>query len=185
MNVVHISQYENRVKINDFSSVKQAAEVTGINYYSIIQSCKKKVFCTGKKYIFCYKNDTIADEEWEKHEYIKNNVIVKDKCVIQQDLDENVITIHESIKIASERTAICYTSIINCCKGRLKKAGNYIFKYKDIELTEEEKQMNKNRYDKIMQDYREKHKYELSEKARKRYLQLKSKNWFDDLIENI
>ena len=51
--------------------------------------------------------------------------------VIQIDLlDENkIIGTFNSIKEASEKTKINNTSIIHCCSGKYKKAGNYKWKY--------------------------------------------------------
>ena len=51
--------------------------------------------------------------------------------VIQLDpLDETkIIGTYNSIKEASEKTKINNTSIIHCCSGKYKKAGNYRWKY--------------------------------------------------------
>jgi hypothetical protein len=49
--------------------------------------------------------------------------------VHQFDLNLNVINTYESIKDAENATKIAKSSISKCCKGTLKTAGKYIWKY--------------------------------------------------------
>lgn len=49
----------------------------------------------------------------------------KTKGVAQKTLDGVLIKTYPSAKNASKETGVCLTSIYSCCKGRLKKAGNY------------------------------------------------------------
>jgi hypothetical protein len=53
-----------------------------------------------------------------------------DKKVIQYDLEENYITEHDSITLASKNTNTNRTSIGACCRRELKQAGGFIWKYK-------------------------------------------------------
>ena len=53
----------------------------------------------------------------------------KSKKVIQYDLNGNLIKIWNSIKEAIESTGA--THISDCCKGKSKTAGGYIWRYAD------------------------------------------------------
>ena len=60
-----------------------------------------------------------------------NNKPENSKRVIQLDLldETKIIGTYNSIKEASDKTNINNTSIIHCCSGKYKKAGNYKWKY--------------------------------------------------------
>lgn len=51
------------------------------------------------------------------------------KTIMQYDLDNNLITIWIGIQEAGRELRISAGSICNCCKGKRKTAGNYIWKY--------------------------------------------------------
>ena len=51
--------------------------------------------------------------------------------VIQYSLNNEFIKEWEYIKQASEELGVCYSSIINCCKGKRKTAGGFIWKYQN------------------------------------------------------
>lgn len=53
----------------------------------------------------------------------------KIKAVCQYDLKNNFIDKFESIKEANKHTGINKADICSCCKGKFKKAGNFIWKY--------------------------------------------------------
>lgn len=55
------------------------------------------------------------------------------KPVIQYDLQGNFIKEWEYISLASKELDICLSSIGQCCKGKLKKAGGFVWKYKEAE----------------------------------------------------
>ena len=55
------------------------------------------------------------------------------KCVLQYDLNGNFIKEWEYISLASKELDICLSSIGQCCKGKLKKAGGFVWKYKEVE----------------------------------------------------
>ena len=52
------------------------------------------------------------------------------RMVLQYDLQGNFIKEWDYIALASKTLKICTTSIGQCCRGKLKKAGNYIWKFK-------------------------------------------------------
>ena len=55
------------------------------------------------------------------------------KCVLQYDLNGNFIKEWEYILLASKELGVCLSSIGQCCKGKLKKAGGFVWKYKEAE----------------------------------------------------
>lgn len=55
------------------------------------------------------------------------------KVVLQFDKNNNFISEYESLTDASKRTKCSIADICSCCKGRLKSAGGFIWRYKDSE----------------------------------------------------
>lgn len=67
---------------------------------------------------------------WTHEKY--ENFIPQDnqkKSIYQYDKSNNLINIFESLSEASRNTGINLTCICECCKGRQKTAGGYIWKY--------------------------------------------------------
>lgn len=59
---------------------------------------------------------------------IENSALKRQRIILQYDLEHNFIQEWPSIKIASNELQL--TSISDCCAGRQKRAGQFIFKYK-------------------------------------------------------
>ena len=55
------------------------------------------------------------------------------KCVLQYDLSGNFIKEWEYISLASEELGICLSSIGQCCRGKQRKAGGYIWRFKEAQ----------------------------------------------------
>lgn len=53
------------------------------------------------------------------------------KKVVQYDINGNKVEEFISGKMASEKIKISQTCISSCCKGKIKTAGGYIWKYAD------------------------------------------------------
>ena len=53
------------------------------------------------------------------------------KAIVQYDLDGNFIKEWESIMKVSQETNIKYYSISNNCRGKQKRAGDFIWKFKE------------------------------------------------------
>lgn len=53
------------------------------------------------------------------------------KKVCQFDKNGNLINIFDGIRLAEEKTGIDNSNICACCKGKVKSAGGYIWKYHD------------------------------------------------------
>jgi len=62
---------------------------------------------------------------------IQSTVSYPVRSVSQYTLDSEYIDSYASITIASERTGVTHPSIVKCAKGKLKTAGNFIWKYSD------------------------------------------------------
>lgn len=69
--------------------------------------------------------------EEHKNKLSKSNKGKGCKIVVQYDKEYNYINEFSAIYIASEITGIYATSISRCCRGILKFAGNYIWKFKN------------------------------------------------------
>lgn len=82
-----------------------------------------------QKLSILYKNKKRSIDTINK---IKKNCKPNIKIIIHQfDINNIYIEEYESIKYASDKTGICTSSIIHCCKGRYKTAGGFVWKYKE------------------------------------------------------
>lgn len=87
------------------------------------------------------QNNCVDNLEWcdakfnanygTRNKRMKNNIIKKySKKVIQYDLDGNFIREFNSIEDTAKHFNVTSQSINRCCKGKLKRCKNYIFKFK-------------------------------------------------------
>ena len=58
---------------------------------------------------------------------------IRSRSVKQYDLNGNFIKEHDSIKNASRETGICKVAISNCCRGKSKTSGGFIWEYSNKE----------------------------------------------------
>jgi group I intron endonuclease len=63
----------------------------------------------------------------------ENQIVKRQKKVIQFDLMLNKIAVWDSIKIAGDSLGISKSSICLCCKNKIKTAGNYVWEYLNID----------------------------------------------------
>lgn len=61
---------------------------------------------------------------------LKDILIQDSKWVIQYDKEMNILFEYPSIRDAERKTRINRSNIIKCCKGKVKSAGGFIWKYK-------------------------------------------------------
>ena len=72
-------------------------------------------------------NNNVENLEWCSAQY--NIDYSQSKPVNQYSLDGIYIATYKSIKEASRTTGTDQTGIVDCCKGRLKTSGGFIWKY--------------------------------------------------------
>ena len=80
--------------------------------------------------VSCHRKYDITQESKEKiSQYLTGKISPKRRKVYM--FHDSKIIEFPSISIASKETKILKTSIINCLKGRSKKAGGFIWSYKN------------------------------------------------------
>ena len=76
-------------------------------------------------------NNNVNNLEWctQKYNcnYGKRNDCLR-KRIGQYDLQGNFIKEWQGMRVAAKDLNICYSSIYKCCKGQVKRAGNYIWR---------------------------------------------------------
>lgn len=113
-----IQQYTlDNVLVKTYNSIREIEEETGFkrtNIYNNLCGDSQMAF----NYKWCYLGETSR----------KNKV---KKCILQYDLEGNLIKEYETINEAVEETGIKYMTIYTNLQGRTKQVfGKYIFKYK-------------------------------------------------------
>lgn len=96
---------------------------------------------SGNKKIINHKNGNKQDnrlENLEECDHTYNLIYAyyhgqrKLKPVVQLALSGKILNEYQTAKEAYEKTGVSRSGICNCCKGRKKAAGGYVWKYKDI-----------------------------------------------------
>jgi hypothetical protein len=64
-----------------------------------------------------------------KQSFKNKKIFFKDRQVFQYSLNNEILSLHISIKNATKSTGINSSSILNCCKKRNKTAGGYKWKF--------------------------------------------------------
>ena len=79
------------------------------------------------------KTGKVLTEEHKKHmsEALKGNTNAPTKSVIQFSKEGDLIAEYPSTWEAERQTGCNHSSISQCCKGKLKSVGGYIWKYKE------------------------------------------------------
>lgn len=123
----HISQ-EHRVcqydlngnYIQTFDTVADAARQMGVHRKAISSCCKRdRPSC--KNFLWRYEGDEPPID------YVHE--LKKRRQIKQYDLNEKFIKIFNSISDAAKTLGISRSAVGNCCSGRTKSAGGYIWKY--------------------------------------------------------
>lgn len=114
-----VSQYTLEGKhVRDHASAKEASEcVEGANRSYITQVCKGKRKSAGG-FLWAYKGDPVP--EYSKQYF---------RAVIQYSLKGKKIAEYRSLTAAQQATGVELHNISECCRGKSKTAGGFIWKY--------------------------------------------------------
>lgn len=74
--------------------------------------------------------EMVTASENQKHAFNILKRKTNGKIILQYDLDNNFIKEYASACEANRQTKICRSCINDCCNGKLKTAGGYIWKFK-------------------------------------------------------
>lgn len=111
------------VYIATFSSVQDAADTIKIHPSNIRKNCNGMTkSCGGFKWKWKSENEDI--EYYEKKERKKN------RKVCQYDLKGNLIKEYNNVKQAAEENSVNKSGIYNCCCGKQKISGGFMWSYK-------------------------------------------------------
>lgn len=113
-----VSQYTlDGTFIQHWPSAKEASENTPANRSYITQVCKGKRKSAGS-FLWSYKGDPIPS--FSKKYY---------RPVQQLDLNNDLIATFQSLTEAQNQTGVELHNISECCRGKSKTAGGYIWRY--------------------------------------------------------
>lgn len=117
-----IIQYDlNYIMLKKYKCIKDAVDESN----GFFSSAKISACCVGKRKHhreFIWKYDDGKD-------FNKIEINLLEKQIIQFDKSLNEINRYPSIKIAENETNIHSANICACCRGKVKTAGGYIWKY--------------------------------------------------------
>lgn len=126
--------------IKEWESASEAARQLGMNASDISSCCNNKSKTAGR-YIWTYKGKELKTEDIDKHKPFRYQC----KPINQYSLDGKFIKKYDSIKDAviennfnPKNINSGISNICCCCSGTTKRAYNYIWRYADAELNENE-----------------------------------------------
>ena len=112
--------------INIYPSINNAAKINNLDHQNISKCCKNIVRMVGG-FVWRFEGDLTPVQ------YVGGTD--KFREIYQFDLDNNLLNKYENVKVASNELGILQQGIINCCSGKYKTCGGYIWKYKKFILT--------------------------------------------------
>ncbi len=116
--------------VNKWHGISHASKTLGYSRRNI-ELCCNMVYGhkTAYGYYWFYEDDFNKNKiDWNY--YVSNQKIIYDgKCVVQKDLNGNILSTFKSIMEAHRMTNINRQSIQYCLQGKQKTAKNYIFEY--------------------------------------------------------
>lgn len=122
--------------VNEYNSITEASEKTGVCSTGISKCCKKEGYYAGD-YIWVWKEDAnvcireLAFSINVAHQKSLTDRLNKvSKKVVQLTIKGDFIDEYESVASAALNSNVNSTSISHACKGKLKTAGGYRWKYK-------------------------------------------------------
>ncbi|WP_442637766.1 NUMOD1 domain-containing DNA-binding protein [Rossellomorea marisflavi] len=121
--------------VQEFETVEEAEEKTGVSKYKIVEVLTKKKEAYGN-HIFVLEDEYKTRREVRKYvkelvERLGLNIKKQNKKwrapILQYDLEKNYIATHDSMAIASKKTGIFQGMISPCVNGKLNYTKGYIF----------------------------------------------------------
>lgn len=107
--------------INVYPSINNASKINNLSHGNIAKCCKNKIRMVGG-FVWRFEGDLTPVE------YVGGTD--KFRRIYQYDLDGNLLRDYDNAKLASIDLGILMQGITNCCSGKSKSAGGYIWKYK-------------------------------------------------------
>lgn len=85
----------------------------------------------GEKNSFFGKKHKTETIEKNKNKNIETLTKLKGRKIAQYSMDGNLIRLYNSVRSAAREIGRSHPSILNCCKGNLKHAHGFVWKYLD------------------------------------------------------
>ena len=120
--------------VKEYECIKDASEETGINKGNISLCCNNERKTTGG-FIWRFSDDELTKEhlDWINHNGHSDHWIP----VCQYSKNGNFIKRYESLTLAGLAVNLDAATIMACCKGVIKFAADFIWRYADEELTQQ------------------------------------------------
>lgn len=115
---------KNNEFVKRYNSIIEAVKETGINDGNISQCCLGKLKTSGN-YLWMYETDYLNGEKYDENNLINRCL----KPVLQFTKNNEFVKRYNSITEASRETEIACSNISQCCSGKRKSAGGFIWKY--------------------------------------------------------
>ena len=119
--------------IREWNSMKEAGDTLQISRGNITSCCKGNYRSAGG-FVWRYKIGTIEDRICVGKVGYEASSESKKKSINQHTKQGIFVREWPSMKEAGETLKIARESITRCCKGELKSAGKFVWKYKEKEL---------------------------------------------------
>ena len=113
--------------IDIYPSINNAAKINNLEQRNISKCCKN-IFRMVGGFVWRFEGDLTPVE------YVGGSD--KFREIYQFDLNNKLLAKYDNVKMASNELGILSQGIINCCKGKYKTCGGYIWKYKKSVLEE-------------------------------------------------
>ena len=120
--------------VKEYECIKKASEETGINKGNISLCCNNERKTTGG-YIWRFSYDDLTEEHlaWCNHNGHSNHWTP----VCQYSKNGDFVQKYENLTLAGLAVNLDPAMIMACCKGIIKFAANFIWRYADDELTQQ------------------------------------------------
>lgn len=133
---ISVQQYSLSGKfIKEYNSMKEASKATGVSVNMLTRCCKGRTNHAGL-YQWKYTNDKEKEIKYIKQE----NVCLRNRKILQYNLNGELIRIYDTLEEASKLTNTSKSLITNNCKRKHSNTANgYVWRYEDSPLQENEK----------------------------------------------